>query len=61
MKKTISITLILGTVYALAAAADWLGEHAPWVGWLGAAALMVAGMAYLYRRGWGGENDRAHM
>ena len=57
MKETGSILAFLGAMYALASAADWLAEHAPWVGWIGAAALVFAGMRYLYRRGWGKEGD----
>lgn len=57
MTDTITMALILGMLYAGAAAADWLAEHAPWVGWIGAAALVFAGMKYLYRRGWGKEGD----
>ena len=57
MKDIFILLVALGVIYAAAAAGNWIGIHAPWIGDFGVLALVIIGMAKLYRRGWGGNHD----
>lgn len=41
-----------GVFLALCAIGEIIAEYAPWIGYIGAAALIAYGMGKLYKRGW---------
>lgn len=52
MRDVFKILLFFGVFIGISALCEWIAEHAPWIGYIGAAALIVYGMSKLYKRGW---------
>ena len=52
MADLFKVLAAFGVFIGISALCEWIAEHAPWIGYIGAAALIVYGMSKLYKRGW---------
>ena len=52
MYDVIKVLLFFSAFFGLCVIGELIAEYAPWIGYIGVAALIVYGMARLYRRGW---------
>lgn len=52
MRDVFKVLLFFGVFLALCVIGELIAEHAPWIGYIGAVALIAYGMSKLYKRGW---------
>ena len=52
MYDVIKVLAAFGVFIGICAVTEWIAEHAPWIGYIGAVALIAYSMGKLYKRGW---------
>lgn len=52
MADLFKVIIAFGVFIGISALCEWIADNAPWIGYIGAVALIAYGMSKLYKRGW---------